>query len=270
MKQVFFYKDYREYLSDYYDAMKKQGSGFTYRTFSEKGGISSPNYLKLVISGTRNLIGEMTFKFARALELDDRETHFFDTLVRFNQASDEDEKKFLTRRLHELKPQKSKLEVKLNQTKLEFDWYVPMIEMLLDHRNRNDGLKLLQKNFGFDALTATKIVTELVRKGVFVEQDGILKTVEDHTYFQDRGSKRLSFKQYILSQLDFVKTNIDHCYETGKFVCQSLTMSAEDLTYVHSQIAELALKMQETSEKNEDKRNQIAVQMNVQFFPMKS
>jgi uncharacterized protein (TIGR02147 family) len=84
---VFGYLDYRAFLRDLYNARKAKGRGFSYRSFSRKAGLKSPNYLKLVIDGERNLSSDMAERFAQACGLGDDEARYFADLVAFNQAS---------------------------------------------------------------------------------------------------------------------------------------------------------------------------------------
>jgi uncharacterized protein (TIGR02147 family) len=79
------YLDFRAYLRDVY-AQRKRAGAFSYRTFSRRAGLGSPNYLKLVIDGERNLSAAMATRFARALGLSDERRRYFERLVRFNQA----------------------------------------------------------------------------------------------------------------------------------------------------------------------------------------
>ncbi len=89
---IFSYLDYRKYLADYYDAAKVHNRAFSYRYFSRKAGYSSPNFLKLVILGQRNISSDSIERFASALKLTVTESRFFGNLVAFNQASNEEEK----------------------------------------------------------------------------------------------------------------------------------------------------------------------------------
>jgi uncharacterized protein (TIGR02147 family) len=84
---VFGYLDYRQFLADAYTDLKERQRGFSYRWFSRRAGMSSPNFLKLVIDGQRNLTARSTEQFAEALGLNRRETEFFRELVLFNQAA---------------------------------------------------------------------------------------------------------------------------------------------------------------------------------------
>ena len=67
---VFEYLDYRAFLRDLYLERKERGRGFSYRAFSRRAGLKSPNYLKMVIDGIRNITPAMAERFARALGLD--------------------------------------------------------------------------------------------------------------------------------------------------------------------------------------------------------
>ncbi len=89
---IFGYLDYRAYLRDYYEAAKAETRAFSYRYFSRKAGYSSPNFLKLVIDGQRNLSANSIDRFARALKLTATEKRFFADLVAFDQAADHEER----------------------------------------------------------------------------------------------------------------------------------------------------------------------------------
>lgn len=83
---VFAYLDYRAFLRDYYRARKEAGRGFSYRSFSRRAELKSPNYLKLVIDGDRNLSTDMAKRFATACGLKGDEQRYFVDLVAFCQA----------------------------------------------------------------------------------------------------------------------------------------------------------------------------------------
>lgn len=89
---IFAYLDYREYLGDYYTAAKANSRAFSYRWFSRRAGFSSPNFLKLVIDGQRNLGADSIERFSDALGHDATSAEFFANLVAFGQAETADEK----------------------------------------------------------------------------------------------------------------------------------------------------------------------------------
>lgn len=86
------YTDFREYLRDFYDykihQFRNSFGTYNYKTFSAAADIKSPNYLKLIIEGERNLSPDTAKKFARALGLDKEGTDEFLLLIEYNQATD--------------------------------------------------------------------------------------------------------------------------------------------------------------------------------------
>jgi uncharacterized protein (TIGR02147 family) len=85
--RVYDFLDYRAYLRAYYDAAKRVHRGFSFRSFSKLAGLRSPNFLKLVMEGERNLGADSVSRFCTALGLEGAEAEFFGDLVAFNQAA---------------------------------------------------------------------------------------------------------------------------------------------------------------------------------------
>ncbi len=103
MPEIFEYLQYREYLKDFYQDQKTKKTGFTYARFSEKAGLGSPNYFKLVMDGEKNLTAANIVRFCRGLGLDHFERDYFEALVQFNQADDVEVRKHYQERLGRLK-----------------------------------------------------------------------------------------------------------------------------------------------------------------------
>ncbi len=75
---IFEYSSYRDYLRDLYSYLKASRPYFSYRYFAAKAGFNSPNFLKLVIDGKRNLSSDSVKRFATALKLERDELAFFE------------------------------------------------------------------------------------------------------------------------------------------------------------------------------------------------
>lgn len=85
------YLNYRDYLKDFYEYKRRSHDGlrpYSYSVFSAAADIRSPNYLKLIIEGKRNLSEDMIGKFTRALQLDKSGALEFRLLVRYGQETD--------------------------------------------------------------------------------------------------------------------------------------------------------------------------------------
>jgi len=80
------YDDYRAYLSELITHMRHTTRGFSFRKFSRRAGYQSPNFLKLVVEGQRNISEDSIHRFAQAFDLNSTEEKDFGHLVRFNQS----------------------------------------------------------------------------------------------------------------------------------------------------------------------------------------
>lgn len=92
MKSVVEYKDYREYVLDYYRE-RKRTSAFTWREFAKVAGFASGSYLKLVCDGKTRLVEEGAKKTAAAMGLVDFEYDYFVLMVRYENAKTDQLKK---------------------------------------------------------------------------------------------------------------------------------------------------------------------------------
>nr|WP_297700197.1 TIGR02147 family protein [uncultured Fibrobacter sp.] len=92
MKSIVEYKDYRQYIQDYYTE-RKRCSAFTWREFARLAGFASGSYLKLVCDGKTRLVEEGAKKTALAMGLLGFEFDYFVLMVRYENAKTDREKK---------------------------------------------------------------------------------------------------------------------------------------------------------------------------------
>lgn len=103
------YMDYRQFLLDFYEYKKylsrRDLRPYTYAVFSAGANIKSPNYLKLIIEGKRNLSEDMIGKFAKALGFNKDQTIEFFLLVMYTQTLDPVERNAFMQDLNERRVQ---------------------------------------------------------------------------------------------------------------------------------------------------------------------
>lgn len=80
------YGDYRLFLQDLVVYLRALDPKFSFRGFARKAGFSSPNYLKLVMDGDRNLSAESAPRFVLGLGLAAEEGEVFICLVELSLA----------------------------------------------------------------------------------------------------------------------------------------------------------------------------------------
>ncbi len=101
------YLDYRRFLEDFYlyrkNKTRRDLRPYNYQMFSAAADIKSPNYLKMIIEGRRNLSDDMIVKFAKALGLSKEHTEEFSHLVRFSQTSEPAERNMHLKKISEMR-----------------------------------------------------------------------------------------------------------------------------------------------------------------------
>ncbi|HMI91224.1 MAG TPA: TIGR02147 family protein [Polyangiales bacterium] len=127
---VFEYVDYRAYLRDHYAHEKRTRRAFSHRAFSRKVGLGSPNHLKRVMDGERNLTLEMAARFADALALSGEAADYFVQLVRFGQARSSVERARAYERLSTFKAYRRTRKLDLAHAAYHSTWYIPAVREL--------------------------------------------------------------------------------------------------------------------------------------------
>lgn len=127
MASVFEYSDYRQYLRDYYDAMKARNAALSYRYLSQKAGINSSAFFPQVIEGARNLTKQSLLKVCKALDLQGPEAEFFENLVFFNQARTVEEKNLFFDRLVAVQSKARDVQVPPDRFDYFSQWWHPVV-----------------------------------------------------------------------------------------------------------------------------------------------
>src|SRR5262249_40934403 len=111
---------------------------FSYRAFSQRAGIRSSNYLKLVIDGQRNLSAAMAARFARGCSLSGDRAEFFCELVGYCQATSVQERNRGYQRLYRFRPSRAVHQLAKEQTESHSQWYLPAIRELVRRSDFSD------------------------------------------------------------------------------------------------------------------------------------
>ena len=135
---IYTFFNYREYLSALFNYHKAINPVFSHRYIVSKAGFKSPNSLKNVINGDRNISIDGAERFASAFKMEEKERNFFILLVKFNTAKSSKEKERCLSEL--LKMRNSSLPAGLKDEQMEIMsawWHVAIREMtaLPDYKN---------------------------------------------------------------------------------------------------------------------------------------
>jgi uncharacterized protein (TIGR02147 family) len=124
---VFRYLDYRKLLRDFYRVRKAESRGFSYRWFSRRAGFRSPNHLKRVIEGERNLTPQSIEQYASALGLRGERANYFAALVRFNQSKTREDRETAYERMRSFRGYRRAQRIDSEYAQYHAHWYVPAV-----------------------------------------------------------------------------------------------------------------------------------------------
>jgi len=266
---IYLYLDHRAYLRDWHQEAKTSSKIFSYRLFSLKAGFKSPNFLKLVMEGKRNLSEEGIHKFATGLNLNKREKEYFYNLVLFNQAETHEQKNLHYQ--HLLKAQKVYNITPLEQDRYDYysTWYHPVIRELMLSPGFDHTPEWIAKNI-FPHITpqqAQKSMELLVkmgfvkmnRKGLWEQSNSLVSTGAD--------VQSVILMNYHRSILDVTKEILNKVhYQQRDIHSLTLGIGKEQLPLLKKKVREFyqdILKVVCMEDKPED-----IVLLNIQLLPV--
>jgi len=177
------YESYRQLLKDFYFEKKRKNRHYTYRHFSKKAEIKSPNYLKLVMDGDRKLTHPNIVKFIKGLDLVGKEGHYFENLVLHNQSADEFEKAFFQRNMEMLRVHDDRGVLTRDQFEVLSNWYPLAIKelMLLPDFQANPRWISSKLNCKISPTQASDAIEHMIRLHLLVKTgDGSLIVANQH------------------------------------------------------------------------------------------
>jgi uncharacterized protein (TIGR02147 family) len=178
---VFRYDDYRAFLRAYYARRKTQKRGISLRAFSRRVGLRSPNYLKLVMDGERNLSGELAVRFGEACGLAGAQLDYFCAPVARDQATSASERALHHARLHGFKRYRETHKLAAAQASYHAHWYVPAIRELAARADFVDDAKWIARTLwpAITAVEAKRALATLLELGLLArDADGRLAQSE--------------------------------------------------------------------------------------------
>lgn len=268
---VFEYLDYRAFLRAHYAAEKARRPAFSHRFFSRLAGLKSPNFLKLVMDGERNLGPETVPKFVHAIGLTGEAATFFADLVTFNQAETVAEKNRAFERISASRRFRSAKRIEGDLFRYLSHWYYPAIRELAARPDfREDpkwiGAQLRPKISPQDAQGAINLLLSLgllvrdEKTGTIVRGEPTLTT--DHQVV--RSLAVTNFHRQMLERAsDSIETVRSHRRDLAALtVCVSPETAAVVKERIHRFREEI------TQICDADPNGSVVYQLNVQWFPL--
>ena len=266
---VYEYDNYREFLKDYYSYRKGLKKSFSYRYFSRMAGFQSPNVLKRVMEGERNLTKDSIKKFSKALSFDFDQAQFYKNLVGFNQAKNFGEKEKYAQKISSSKAyNKIKPKAKI-QYEYWSNWYNVAIRELVEVKGFQEDPEWIA-NFLNPSITpeeAKNSLKHLQELGFLKRnEEGKLVQTQNHIDLAD-GVLSASISQFHRDMIAKARESLDRFEKTERYV-SNMTFTAS-----HRDMEEIKFMMQEFNKKLMEKIKQChkgtgVFQVNFQAFPL--
>ena len=264
---VFAYLDYRGYLRALYESRK--GRGASYRSFARRAGLRSPNYLKLVIDGERNLSAAMAERFADACDLSEDGRRYFLHLVTFNQARSSDARERAHAALRRLRGTSRFAALDAALDAYHSLWYLPAIRELVASPHFREDPRWLARQL-LPAITvaqARRSLALLLELGLVVrDEHGKLRQART-TVTTGPEARSRQLKDFHRSMMDHAKSSIERIEPQERDISSlTLCLGEQGLSLVKKAIQRFRRELLELSELEQDGRQ--VVQLNFQLFPL--
>jgi len=270
MKSVFEYMNFRDFLRDYYKEKKAGQPYFSYRLFSEKAGFKSPNFLKLVIDGKRNLTKDSVFKFCKAMRLNKKECDYFENLVFFGQSKTLDEKNAYLSNIMKHRNRKDPRRIEQSELAYYSEWYHPVVRELVAAVDFGGDFGKLARALipSITAQEAERSVKLLSDLG-FIESDNKNGGYRKTSAFLTTGSvvKSVGVANFHRLMMTLGEQAIERFGVSDRDI-ECLTVGVSEQTYrcMIDRAHEFLMEMMKLA--GDDAKNERIVQMNVQVFPL--
>ncbi len=98
-QSIFKYRDYREFIRDFYTSRKANDPKFSLRKMAKILSLPSHGHIIFLIDGARNAGGKSLAKMIHGFGFSGKEILYFENLVMYNQANSKRDKTFYKGRL---------------------------------------------------------------------------------------------------------------------------------------------------------------------------
>jgi len=269
MGTIFEYMDYREYLRLLFEKRKHDNSFYSYRLFSQKAGFKSPNFLKLVVDGKRNLTKASVFRVAKAFGLNKSESDYLENLVFLNQSKTLDEKNLYLSRVMRYRIKSDPKRIESSEFDYFSQWYNPVICELVTAVDFKGNYQVLADSVkpAITALEAQKSVELLERIGFIAKKD-------DGSYIRVSASfttgpqvRSIAVANYHKSMMRLASESIERCAAAERDITAvTVAVSAETYSSIKEKLLRMRKEILELAEN--DKKPDKIMQLNLQFFPL--
>ena len=266
---IFDFQNFRIFLKYFYEQEKKR-QNFSLAQFSKRAGLKSPNYLKLIIDGNRNLTNENIFLFANALKLSQSELEYFEALVNFCQAKNSTIKNYYEQRLEAIRKHELKPTVNIHPEGITKLWYLPACAVAAHNKNQAQLVDFLKHTMGLTHAETLLAIEELCRLKILQKRfDGTFEIIGGFSLVHDAKQLNYSQERFLDDQLSNSRRQFKKQYRNGdgKFISHVMTGPKSSAILLRNDILKLLEKKSNAFDAQADCSK--LIQVNIQIFEPK-
>lgn len=266
---IFDYLDYRKFLADFYQFKKSLNHHYSHRLFALKAGIRSTGYFSEVLSGRRHLSKAQVQKFAKAMDLGDRERTYFDLMVAFGRAKSEAAREGIYTMMLKAMPV---LVQQVRQSQLEYfsKWYyVAVRESLAIVRVKGEGEDLAAiLDPPVTEAQAKAALRLLERLGLAArDSEGCWRATHKSLLSSDDPGAGVMLRAFQGEMMGKAKEALDRVPREHRDVtCVTMSVSPSGMSRIKDLVADFHKRVLETVQADRDEDR--VIQLNLQVFPL--
>ncbi|MDG5814871.1 TIGR02147 family protein [Chitinispirillales bacterium ANBcel5] len=270
MCRLFDSLDYRQYLKERFDDMRRERPWFSNRLIAQRLKID-PGQLVKILQGQRHISERLLPAFIKFLNLEDREKEYFTCLVRFNKAKIGSEVSLYYEKLMALKGL-SLPQVKPDQDHFFNQWYYSVIRVLLAfHGFDGDYEKLGSMLSPPIKGEQAKEAVELLLKLGFIEKDEDNSFKLTDTFISGGGDWRMyavrNFQQQTIKLSE--RSLLNDSPEIRDISSLTISLSEEEIVEYKEMIEEFRKTLLRRVMESGKEPNRV-YQLNLQLIPVAS
>ncbi|MGE4131573.1 MAG: TIGR02147 family protein [Bdellovibrionales bacterium] len=274
------FTDYRQYLREYYEYRRHESRRslrpYSYATFSASADIKSPNYLKLIIDGQRNLSIDMARRFAKALALGRDETDEFVALVNFTQAAEPLERNRFLKVLADLRvrQQLKSGEIKAETWQKVPSWVTWVLYALADQ----GGVRFSTEEL-FELMRGKARIEDIRKSFERLLESGELQRLESGEIVKGRelmsGYEDVPVELVRKLQAELIYLGLESLFQDQpferEFGAQTLALTAQEFEQLKFELRQFRKRWaKDVSVARKTQKGDRVYQLNIQLFPVTS
>lgn len=264
---IFEYDDYRLFLAVLYEQWGSVVRKWSYSYFSREAGFSSPNYLRLIIEGKKNLSESSIKKVTGFFQFNKQEHDYFAALVFMNQAKSDEEREKQYQKIAKMPAYRAKKADEKNLHGFYSKWYNPVIRELVDVKNFKNDAKwissVLSPSISEKEVESAKNM--LLKSGQLTEDENGNLTQREPVVSTGAEVASLAVANYHREMLDQAKASLDRPSDKRNLSSLTMAVSKEMYDKLVTEIYQFQDKVIAMLE--DDKKPEEVVQLNFQLFP---